>query len=458
MNLEKNKIYTVTCTSFGNDGEGIAKIDGFTLFIEGMIPGETGEVLILKLKTNYGYAKLVKLTEKSENRKEAECPYYKTCGGCSLQHIDYNTQLKFKTGRVKDCMERIGKLSEIEVKPTIGMDVPWNYRNKAQYPIGVKDGKAIMGFYAPRSHRITDIKECMIQQKKASEVLGIIKEYIDEFRISVYDEIKHKGLIRHVLTRTAFSTGEVMVTVVVNGRKIPKQDKLIEKLKRIDGLVSVVMNINIERTNVIMGPECKTVWGKDFIRDKIGNVSFDISSLSFYQVNPVQTEKLYKIAVEKAELTGNENVIDVYCGIGTISLFAAERAKNVYGVEVVERAIEDAKHNAEINNITNAVFEAGKAEEVLPRMYREGKKADVIFLDPPRKGVEPAVVDAVSGMNPDRIVYVSCDPATLARDLRLFEEKGYKAEEAQPVDMFCQTSAVETVVLLSKLKTNKHLR
>ena len=220
-----------------------------------MIPGETGEVLILKLKTNYGYAKLVKLTEKSENRKEAECPYYKTCGGCSLQHIDYNTQLKFKTGRVKDCMERIGILSEIEVKPTIGMDVPWNYRNKAQYPIGVKDGKAIMGFYAPRSHRITDIKECMIQQKKASEVLGIIKEYIDEFRIPVYDEIKHKGLIRHVLTRTAFSTGEVMVTVVVNGRKIPKQDELIEKLKRIDGLVSVVMNINIERTNVIMGPE-----------------------------------------------------------------------------------------------------------------------------------------------------------------------------------------------------------
>ena len=216
MNLEKNKIYTVTCTSLGNDGEGIAKIDGFTLFIEGMIPGETGEVLILKLKTNYGYAKLVKLTEKSENRKEAECPYYKTCGGCSLQHIDYNTQLKFKTGRVKDCMERIGKLSEIEVKPTIGMDVPWNYRNKAQYPIGVKDGKAIMGFYAPRSHRITDIKECMIQQKKASEVLGIIKEYIDEFRIPVYDEIKHKGLIRHVLTRTAFSTGEVMVTVVIN--------------------------------------------------------------------------------------------------------------------------------------------------------------------------------------------------------------------------------------------------
>ena len=457
MEYRKNDIVTLKIEDCGIDGEGIGKADGFTVFVKDAVIGDTVRAKIMKAKKNYGYGRLEEIITPSPDRVEPKCQFARQCGGCQLQALSYEKQLEFKTSKVRGHLERIGGFTDIPMEKILGMDQPFHYRNKAQYPIGVKDGKAIMGFYAPRSHRITDIKECMIQQKKASEVLGIIKEYIDEFRIPVYDEIKHKGLIRHVLTRTAFSTGEVMVTVVVNGRKIPKQDELIEKLKRIDGLVSVVMNINIERTNVIMGPECKTVWGKDFIRDKIGNVSFDISSLSFYQVNPVQTEKLYKIAVEKAELTGNENVIDVYCGIGTISLFAAERAKNVYGVEVVERAIEDAKHNAEINNITNAVFEAGKAEEVLPRMYREGKKADVIFLDPPRKGVEPAVVDAVSGMNPDRIVYVSCDPATLARDLRLFEEKGYKAEEAQPVDMFCQTSAVETVVLLSKLKTNKHL-
>ena len=457
MSFKKDDKVTFVIEDIGTGGEGIGKVDGYTLFVKDAIIGDKIEAKIIKAKKNYGYARLEKIIEASSDRVTPACPVARQCGGCQIQQMSYQAQLRFKEKLVDDNLKRIGKIEGYEFFPAIGMEEPFRYRNKAQYPIGVKDGKAIMGFYAPRSHRITDIKECMIQQKKASEVLGIIKEYIDEFRIPVYDEIKHKGLIRHVLTRTAFSTGEVMVTVVINGRKIPKQDKLIEKLKRIDGLVSVVMNTNTERTNVIMGPECKTVWGKDFIRDKIGNVSFDISSLSFYQVNPVQTEKLYKIAVEKAGLTGNENVIDVYCGIGTISLFAAEKAKNVYGIEVVKRAIEDAKHNAEINNITNAVFESGKAEEVLPRMYREGKKADVIFLDPPRKGVEPAVVDAVSGMNPDRIVYVSCDPATLARDLRLFEEKGYKAEEAQPVDMFCQTSAVETVVLLSKLKTNKHL-
>lgn len=450
MNLEKNKIYTVTCSAFGNDGEGIVKIDGFTLFVDKMLPGETGEVLILKLKTNYGYAKLIKLIESSVKRREPKCPYYRTCGGCSVQHMAYDAQLEFKRGRVRDCIERIGKLSDVEVRPVIGMDTPWNYRNKAQYPVGVKEGRAVMGFYAPRSHRITDINECMIQNKKSSAVLSIFKEFIDEFNIPVYDEIKHRGLVRHVITRTAFSTGEVMVTVVVNGKKIPQKDQMIAKLKKIDGLASVVMNINTDRTNVILGRECETLWGKDFIRDKIGNVSFDISALSFYQVNPVQTEKLYGLAVEAACLTGNENIIDVYCGIGTISLFAAKKAKNVYGIEVVERAIEDARHNAEINNITNAEFEAGRAEDVLPRMYKEGKRADVIFLDPPRKGVEPDVIDAVTGMEPNRIVYVSCDPATLSRDLRLFSEKGYIAKKAQPVDMFCQTSSVETVVHLSR--------
>lgn len=451
MNIEKNKIYNAECLSSGSEGEGIVKIDGFTVFVPGMLPGEKGDILIVKLKKNYGYGKLMELTVSSPERTEPPCPYYKTCGGCSLQHMSYASQLKFKKNKVKDCMERIGGIQNAIYPDTVGMDEPWNYRNKAQYPIGKdKNGKTVIGFYAPRSHRITDIDNCMLQMNNSSQIIEIVRKFIDDFNIPIYDELSHRGLLRHVITRTSYDTGEMMVTFVINGKIIPHADELIERLKSTGFVASIVININREKTNAILGPKSVTLWGKDTIRDKIGDISFDISSLSFYQVNPVQTQKLYSIAVDSAGLTGNENVIDVYCGIGTISLFAAGRAKSVYGIEIVERAIEDAKHNAEINGIKNAEFEAGKAEDILPRLYSEGVKADVIFLDPPRKGLEASVIDAVCGIEPKKVVYVSCDPATLARDLKLFAEKGYTTDRINTVDMFCQTGHVETVVLLKK--------
>ncbi len=452
MDIEKNKIYTAECVSLGSDGEGIVKIDGFTVFVNGMLPKEKGKILIVKVKKSFGYGKLTELLETSPQRTAPPCPYYKTCGGCSVQHMSYKAQLEFKRNKVRDCVERIGGIFGAEYPETVGMDNPRNYRNKAQYPIGKdKNGRTLIGFYAPRSHRITDIDGCMLQMDGSDEIIRITREYIDKYGVPVYDETKHTGLLRHVITRISRSTGEMMVTYVVNGNKLPHSAELIEELEKTGYVASVVLNINREKTNAILGAKSLTLWGKDTIRDEIGGVKFDISSLSFYQVNPAQTEKLYGIAIDLAGLSGRESVIDVYCGIGTISLLAAKKAAKVYGVEIVERAVEDARHNAGINGIENASFEAGKAEDILPKMYAEGTRADVIFVDPPRKGLEPSVIEAVCGMEPDRIVYVSCDPATLARDMRMFADRGYTAGKIHTVDMFCQTGHVETVVLMSRV-------
>ena len=458
MVIEKNKIYTAECLSLGSEGEGIVKIDGFTVFVNGMLPGEKGKILIVKVKKSFGYGKLTELIEPSPERTVPPCPYYKTCGGCSIQHMSYKAQLEFKRNKVRDCVERIGGIFGAEYPETIGMDEPWRYRNKAQYPVGKdRDGKTVIGFYAPRSHRITDIDGCMLQMDGSEKIIEITRKYIEKYNVPVYDETAHSGLLRHVITRTSRSTGEMMVTFVINGKNLPHSGELIEELRKTGYVASVALNINREKTNAILGDKSLTLWGKDTIRDEIGGVKFDISSLSFYQVNPVQTEKLYGLAIDAAGLTGRETVIDVYCGIGTISLLAAKKAKTVHGIEIVERAVEDAKANAVINGIENASFEAGKAEDILPKMYADGTRADVIFVDPPRKGLEPSVIEAVCGMEPDRIVYVSCDPATLARDLKMFAQRGYGTGKINTVDMFCQTGHVETVVLLSKLNTKQHI-
>ena len=451
MVIEKNKVYTAECLSLGSEGEGIVKIDGFTVFVNGMLPGEKGKILIVKVKKSFGYGKLTELIEPSPERAVPPCPYYKTCGGCSIQHMSYKAQLEFKRNKVRDCVERIGGIFGAEYPETIGMDEPWRYRNKAQYPVGKdRDGKTVIGFYAPRSHRITDIDGCMLQMDGSEKIIEITRKYIEKYNVPVYDETAHSGLLRHVITRTSRSTGEMMVTFVINGKNLPHSGELIEELRKTGYVASVALNINREKTNAILGDKSLTLWGKDTIRDEIGGVKFDISSLSFYQVNPVQTEKLYGLAIDAAGLTGRETVIDVYCGIGTISLLAAKKAKTVHGIEIVERAVEDAKANAVINGIENASFEAGKAEDILPKMYAEGTRADVIFVDPPRKGLEPSVIEAVCGMEPDRIVYVSCDPATLARDIKWLGAHGYEFQEATPCDMFPWTGHVETVVLLSK--------
>ena len=354
--VEKNKIYEMQIDALGSNGEGIGRIDGYTVFVEGALPGEKISVLIVKVKKNYGYGKLMEILEVSPERREPMCPVAKQCGGCQLQHLSYEAELAYKTREVKDVMERIGGIKGVEVKPALGMEDPWRYRNKAQFPVGRgKDGCAI-GFYAKRSHRIVDTDKCFLQNECNDTIIGIVREFLNEYNIPLYDEEKHKGLVRHILTRIGRNSGEIMVCIVINGKKLPNSEILVERLKAVEGVVSIVLNVNKEKTNVILGQKIITLWGKDTITDSIDGIEFEISPLSFYQVNPVQTEKLYSEALEYAGLTGKENVWDLYCGIGTISLFLARKAKHVYGVEIVPQAIDDAKENAARNGIENVNF------------------------------------------------------------------------------------------------------
>lgn len=449
--IKKNTHFEMTIEDLGSKGEGIGKINDFTIFVEGAIPGDQIEVRIIKVKKTYGFGKLIQIIKPSPKRVIPICPYVKRCGGCQIQHLDYPAQLEYKRKKVIDNLERIGKLTNIKVHPTIGMKNPFHYRNKAQFPVGIKDGKVQIGFYAPRSHDITDIPNCHIQDSISDKILTIIRKYIEDNKIPVYNEEDHKGLIRHILIRTAFQTKEIMVCIVINGKTLPHKEKLIKELTQIFNMTSIVLNHNTKKTNVILGEKITTLWGQDYITDYIGKVKFEISPLSFFQVNPMQTKVLYEKALEYAKLTGEETVWDAYCGIGTISLFLAQKAKQVYGVEIVEAAIEDAKRNAKLNNINNVEFFVGKAEEVIPKTYKEkGIKAEVIVVDPPRKGCDQALLETMVEMNPKRIVYVSCDPGTLARDLKILSEKGYTIEEVQPVDMFGHTMHVETVALIER--------
>ena len=447
--VNKNDRLLVHVEDLTHDGAGVAKVDGYPLFIHGALPGEDVHIHVLKTLKSYGFAKLLEIENASPFRVEAPCPVFDTCGGCQIQHLSYEGQMTFKRKLVRDAITRIGKLPDVPVHAVKGMENPWRYRNKSQIPFGMEDGRVVAGFYQPRSHRIADTDICLIQTPEADGIMAGIKQKLTEMGIEPYEEETHRGQLRHVVVRKARATGEIMVVLVTKKKKFPQAAQAIELIQSlVPETVSIVQNINPQKTNVIFGDETITLWGKDVIEDRIGDVRFEISARSFYQINPEQTEVLYGQALEYANLTGNETVIDAYCGIGTISLFLAQRAKFVMGVEIVPPAIEDAKRNAELNGLSNTLFEAGPAEQVIPRWYKEGRKADVLVVDPPRKGCDEQLLHTILKQRPERVVYVSCNPATLARDLRILEDGGYRTQEVQPVDMFPQSTHCEAVAWL----------
>lgn len=491
--VSKNEETVIDIIGMNHDGEGVGRANGYTLFVQGALPGETVRVRVMKTKKQYGYAKLLEIVKASPDRVSAPCPIYDQCGGCQIQHMSYAGQLAWKRQLVVDNLQRIGKLNVlvedaeqaiqteqispeeqmngsnrirlrmegvmneedaeqgIRVLPTLGMDEPWRYRNKAQVPIGAAEGGLVGGFYAKGSHRIIDMESCLIQHEHNDEVVAKVKEIGSHFGISAYNEETGRGLLRHVVVKKAFRTGEMMLVLVTNGRDIPYKDEWIGSIREaIPHVASICQNVNKKQTNVIFGDETRVLWGRDVIYDYIGDVQFAISARSFYQVNPVQTEVLYGKTVEYAGLSGKETVIDAYCGIGTISLFLAQHADQVYGVEIVPEAIEDARSNAMLNEMKNVKFEVGASEDVIPRWKEQGIEADVIVVDPPRKGCDPRLLDTILEMKPERVVYVSCNPSTLARDLRVLEDGGYRTVEVTPVDMFPHTVHVESVAVLDR--------
>ena len=452
--MKKDDVIEVKIEDMGVDGEGIGKADGITLFIKDAVIGDVVQAKIMKMKKSYGYARLLEVLTPSPYRVEPKCPVSRPCGGCQLQALSYDKQLEFKENKVRNNLKRIGGFTDIPMEPIAGMKEPYHYRNKAQFPIGRdKDGKLTAGFYAARTHSLIPVDECYLGAKINEPILGKILQIMEQEHIEPYDEKTHTGLVRHILIRFGFTTKEIMVCFILNGKKLPKQEKFIAALTEIPGMTSISVNRNEKDTNVIMGEKTITIWGSDYITDYIGDIKYQISPQSFYQVNPAQTKVLYEKALEYAGLTGTETVWDLYCGIGTISLFLAQKAKKVFGVEIVPQAIADAKKNAALNDITNVDFFVGKAEEVYPSYVSEHKeeaKAEVIVVDPPRKGCEESLLSTIVSMAPERIVYVSCDSATLARDLKYLCGHGYELKRVQAVDQFCQTGHCETVVLLSK--------
>ncbi len=459
MEYRKNDIVTLEIVDCGTDGEGIGKADGFTVFVKDAVIGDIVTAKIMKAKKNYGYGRLMEILKPSPYRVEPVCPSARQCGGCQLQAVSYEEQKVFKEKKLRGHLERIGGFRDLPMEPMIGMDEPYHYRNKAQFPVGRnKEGRIITGFYAGRTHAIIENRDCALGIPQNKEILDIVIAHMEKYGIAPYDEMTGKGLVRHIFVRYGFFTGELMVCLIINGQDLPHQKELIEKLREIPGMASISLNINKKRSNVILGDKVKTIWGQEYITDKIGDISYEISPLSFFQVNPKQTWKLYSKALEYADLHGEETVWDLYCGIGTISLFLAQQAKFVRGVEIVPAAIDDAKRNAQINNIENVEFFVGKAEEVLPREYeKNGVYADVIVVDPPRKGCDEMLLKTILKMQPKRVVYVSCDSATLARDLRFLCDNGYELKKVCGVDQFPQTVHVETVVLLSHKKADSYI-
>jgi 23S rRNA (uracil1939-C5)-methyltransferase len=453
--MKKDDVIVLKIEDMGVDGEGIGKLDGLTFFVKDAVIGDTVEAKIMKMKKSYGYARLLQVLEPSEVRVEPRCSFARQCGGCQLQAMDYAAQLDFKAKKVWNNLIRIGGFTDLPKPEILGMEDPWRYRNKAQFPFGMdKEGHVVTGFYAARTHSIIPCTQCFLGVEENQVILEKILAHMERYHIPAYDEKTGKGYLRHVLIRKGFTSGELMVCLIVNGRNFPKMERLADELSQIPGMTSITINVNTKNTNVIMGTEMIPVWGQGSITDSIGNVKYQISPLSFYQVNPVQTKKLYETALEFADLKGNETVWDLYCGIGTISLFLAQKAGKVYGVEIVPEAIADAKRNADLNGFANTEFFVGKAEEVLPQKYREeGIQADVIVVDPPRKGCDEAALETMVKMEPERIVYVSCDSATLARDLKYLCGNGYRLEKVTACDMFPGTVHVEVVTCLHRVNS-----
>ncbi len=479
MEIKKNDLFDVDIEDMSEDGEGIGKVDGYTLFVKDAVIGDRARVKVMKTKKTYGYARLMEVLEPSSDRVAPVCPVAGPCGGCQLQALSYERQLAFKEEKVRNQLKRIGGFEHPPVLPAIGMEHPFGYRNKAQFPIGRnKEGRIIAGFYAGRTHSIIETPRCYLGSPVNEEILHIIISWMEEHHIQPYEEEGHRGLVRHVLIRTgerivaagagaekANSTAsatqsedgqnhhqaprQIMVCLIINGKKLPHAEELVKRLLAVPGMTSISYNINTERTNVILGKEVRHLYGNGYITDTIGDIRYRISPQSFYQVNPEQTANLYGTALEYAGLTGDEIVWDLYCGTGTITLFLAQKAREVRGVEIVPAAIEDANANAAANGITNAQFYVGKAEEILPQVYeKERVRADVIVVDPPRKGCDQTLLDTILEMEPTRVVYVSCGPATLARDLKILCAEKYELVKVQPVDMFAQTVGIENVALL----------
>jgi len=450
--VNKNETLTLKFEDLTHEGNGVGKVNGYPLFVPYGLPGEEAAVKVVKVNKNFGFGKLLETKKESDNRVEPPCNVFYQCGGCQLQHMSYDLQLQMKHNQVKNVMRKIAKLDDVLVHPTIGMEDPWRYRNKVQMPVGERHGELITGFYRQRSHEIIDDMEtCVIQDELNDRSIHAVRRIANQLGIRAYDEKTNRGVLRHIMVRTGKETKETMIVLITRTNDLPHKNALIREItETFPHVKSIVHNINDQRTNVIMGKKTKVIWGEEYIYDTIGDIRFAISAKSFYQVNPEQTKVLYDKAMEYAQIGSEDIVVDAYCGIGTISLFLAQKAKKVYGIEAVPEAISDAKMNARMNGIDNAEFFVGKAEEVMPWWKAQGLQPDVIVVDPPRKGCEADFLQAMLDMEPKRIVYVSCNPSTLARDLRVLEDGGYKTKEVQPVDNFPQTNHVECVSLLQR--------
>ena len=457
--VQKNEEYIVTIIDYGCEGEGIAKINNFTVFIPGAMKEEKVKIVIVKVNTSHAFGKVLEIITPSKARQDTDCTTYQRCGGCNLRHMKYKETLELKKNMVQNLVDKSLK-TKLIVKDTIGMEKPYHYRNKAQYPVGYnKNGEMVTGVYAKRSHEIIEINACGIQMPISEQIAKFILQWIKENGISAYNEKTGNGQLRHIIVKIGLHTGEVMCILVTNEKDLPNETKLVEALKqKFPEIKTIVKNINNKNTNVIMGKENYILYGNGYIQDKLGDFTFTISPLSFYQINPIQTEKLYHLAIEKANLEKKDIVLDLYCGIGTIGIFASPHVKQVYGIEVVEQAIGDAKENAKINKIQNIQFYCGDVEKMLEKVIQKEKMApNVVFVDPPRKGLDEVTIRNIRKRKPERLIYISCNPATLMRDLKQLEEE-YDIRELQPVDMFPFTSHVETIAVLCLIETTNPLK